>query len=60
MPRVLCVFWDFLVLDNELVALKVVVKADLLTGSEITVRTLVLLLKHVVWVVLHVPFQEPA
>lgn len=59
-PRVLCVLGDFLVLDDELVALEVVVKADLLISSKITVCTLVFLLKHVVWVVLHVPLQEPA
>lgn len=35
-------------------------KADLLISSEITVCALVLLLKHVVWVVLHVPLQESA
>lgn len=58
-PRVLCVLWDFLILDDELVALYVVVKADLLISSEITVCALVLLLKHVVWVVLHVPLQKP-
>lgn len=59
-PCVLGVLWDFLVLDDELVALEVVVKADLLVSSEITVCTLVFLLKHVVWVVLHVPLEEPA
>lgn len=59
-PRVLRVLRDFLVLDDELVALQVVVKADLLISSEIAVCTLVLLLKHVVRVVLHVPLQEPA
>lgn len=35
-------------------------KTDLLISSEITVCTLVLLFKHVVWVVLHMPLQEPA
>lgn len=35
-------------------------KADLLIRSEITVCTLVLLFKHMIWVVLHVPLQEPA
>lgn len=59
MPCVFCILWDFLVLDDELVALEVVVKAHFLISSEITVCTLVLLLKHVVWVVLHVPLQEP-
>lgn len=60
MPCVFCILWDFLVLDDELVALEVVVKAHFLISSEITICTLVLLLKHVVWVVLHVPLQEPA
>lgn len=59
MPRVLRVLWDLLVLDDELVAFQVVVKADLFVGGEVTVRTLVLLLEHVVWVVLHVALQKP-
>lgn len=55
---VLRVLGDLLVLDDELVALQMVVKTHLFVGGEVAVGALVLLLEHVVWVVLHVAFQE--
>lgn len=56
--RVLRVLWDLFVLDDELVAFQMVVETHLLVGGEVTVGALVLLLKNVVRVVLHVPFEE--
>lgn len=56
---VLSVFWRALtVVAQQLMALQMVVKTDLLVGGEVAVSTLVLLLKQVVWVVLHVAFEE--
>lgn len=56
---VLSEFWRALtVVAQQLMALQMVVKTDLLVGGEVAVSTLVLLLKQVVWVVLHVAFEE--
>ncbi len=57
-PRVLGVLRDLLALDDQLVALQVVVETHLLVGGEVAVGALVLLLEHVVRVILHVAFQE--
>lgn len=58
-PRVLAVFWRALiVVTQQLVTLQVVVETHLLVGGKVAVCTLVLLLKQVVWVVLHVAFEE--
>lgn len=57
-PRVLGVFRDLLALDDQLVALQVVVETHLLVGGEVAVGALVLLFEHVVRVILHVAFQE--
>lgn len=57
-PCVLRVLGDLFVLNDELVALQMVVKTHLFVGGEVAVGALVLLLEHVVWVVLHVAFQE--
>lgn len=55
---VLCVLGDLFILDDELVAFQMVVETHLLVGGEFTIGALVLLLEHVVWMILHVPFQE--
>lgn len=58
-PRVLSVFWRSLtVVAQQLVTLQVVMESDLFVGGKVTVGTLVLLLKQVIWVVLHVAFEE--
>lgn len=57
-PCVLGVLRDLLALDDQLVALQVVVETHLLVGGEVAVGALVLLLEHVVRVILHVAFQE--
>lgn len=58
-PRVLAVFWRALiVVIQQLVTLQVVMETDLLVGGKVAVRTLVLLFKQVVRVVLHVAFEE--
>lgn len=49
---------DLLSLNDQLVTLQVVVKADLLVCCEVAVRALVLFLEHVVRMVFHMPFQE--
>lgn len=60
-PCVLSVFWRALtVVAQQLVTLQVVVETDLLVGGEVAVCALVLLLKQVVWVVLHVALEEPS
>lgn len=43
---------------DQLMAFQVVVEADLFVRCEVTVSALVFLLNHVIWVVLHMPFQE--
>lgn len=58
-PRVLGVFWRSLtVVAQQLVTLQMVMERDLFVGGKVTVGTLVLLLKQVIWVVLHVAFEE--
>lgn len=57
--RVLCVFWGSLsVVAQKFVTLQVIVKTDLLVGCKVTVCTLVLLLKQMVWMVFHMTFEK--
>ena len=45
-------------MDQQLVALQMVVEVDLLVGGEIAVSTLVFLLEQMIWVVFHVALEE--
>lgn len=49
-------FVDFV---DKLVAFQVVMEADFLVGCKITVCALIFLLNHVIWVIFHMPLQEP-